>query len=54
MLGRVLWVTGHRSVVWWVTWVMGHKIWPLSLSALMDRTRLTHTCLVTNASILLS
>ena len=23
------WVTGHGSIDWWVTWVMGHKIWPI-------------------------
>ena len=23
---------GHGSTVWWVTWVMGHKRWPISIS----------------------
>ena len=23
---------GHGSSVWWVTWVMGHEIWPISIS----------------------
>jgi len=24
---------GHGSTVWWVTWVMGHERWPISISA---------------------
>jgi len=29
---RESWVTGHAgfgSIDWWVTWVMGHKMWPI-------------------------
>jgi len=31
--GHGSWVMGHVSTMWWVTWVMGHERWPISISA---------------------
>ena len=38
---RESWVTGHAghgSIDWWVTWVMGHKIWPIVSSGPKGRS----------------
>jgi len=35
--GTGSWVKGHAghgSAEWWVTWVMGHKMWPIVSSGL--------------------
>jgi len=37
---------GHGSTVWWVTWVMGHERWPISISALRHQV-----CVITSSNI---
>jgi len=42
-MGRGSWVVyaGHGSKTWWVTWIMGHKRWPIIISAFYRSLRLT-------------
>jgi len=44
--GHGSWVmghVGHRSTVWWVTWVMVHERWPISISVLRCFISVTST-----------